>query len=113
MKFHTIVGVVALWLLCLLGSTASAQTGAQPQEQAPKPSINLNTATVAQLETLPGIGPQTAARIKEYREKNGGFKKVEDLMKVKGIGEKAFLRLRSLVIVSGAGADGSATGGRP
>ena len=43
------------------------------------PPVNLNTATMAQLETLPEIGPATAQRIVEYRQQNGGFKKVEDL----------------------------------
>jgi competence protein ComEA len=64
--------------------------------------VNINTATAAQLEALPGIGPATAKRIIEHREKNGAFKKPEDLMNVRGIGEKAFLRLRPLVTV-GAG----------
>jgi competence protein ComEA len=62
--------------------------------------VNLNTASAAQLESLPGIGARTAARIIEYRQKNGAFKKVEELMNVKGIGEKNFLKLKSRLTVA-------------
>jgi competence protein ComEA len=61
--------------------------------------VNLNTATSAQIASLPGVGEKVAQRIIEYREKNGGFTKVEQLMNVKGIGEKSFLKLKSLVTV--------------
>ncbi len=54
---------------------------------------------MAQLETLPGIGKSTAERILEYRQKNGGFKRVEDLMNVRGIGEKSFLKMKPLITV--------------
>jgi len=67
---------------------------------APAAPVNINTATAAELETLPGIGPSMSARIIEYRQKNGAFKKVEDLMNVKGIGEKSFLKLKALVVVT-------------
>ncbi|HEX6215869.1 MAG TPA: helix-hairpin-helix domain-containing protein, partial [Vicinamibacterales bacterium] len=53
--------------------------------------------TIDQLMTLPGIGQKTAERILEYRTKSGGFKKIEDLMNVKGIGEKSFLKIKPLV----------------
>jgi comEA protein len=72
-----------------------------PRTTTERPApLNLNAATEAQLEALPGIGAATAARIVEYRKKNGGFKKVEDLMNVKGIGEKSFLKLKALITVA-------------
>ena len=56
--------------------------------------VNINTASAAEFETLPGVGAKMAARIVEYRQKNGGFKKVEELMNVRGVGEKNFLKLK-------------------
>ena len=61
--------------------------------------IDLNQASAVQFESLPGVGEVTAARIIEYRQENGGFKKIEELMNVRGIGERSFLRLRPLVTV--------------
>jgi competence protein ComEA len=61
--------------------------------------ININTASASELESLPGVGPKTAARIVEYRQKNGPFKKIEDLMNVRGLGEKNFLKLKEQLTV--------------
>ena len=80
------------------GYTSTTPQAAAPAAQA-APALNLNAATVDQLETLPGIGRKTAERIIEYRTKNGGFKRIEDLMNVKGIGEKSFLKLKPLIAV--------------
>ncbi len=56
-------------------------------ENVVKKKVNINTATQAELESLTGIGPSLAARIVEYRLKNGKFKRVEDLLNVSGVGE--------------------------
>ena len=61
--------------------------------------INLNTATVEQLQTLPGIGPTLAKRIVTFREKNHGFKRVEELLAVPGISEKKWKVIRDKVEV--------------
>jgi competence protein ComEA len=61
--------------------------------------VNLNTASIQELVDLPGIGPKTAEKIVAWRQENGKFKKVEDLMAVKGIGEKKFAKLKDLVTV--------------
>jgi len=61
--------------------------------------ININTATAVELEELPGIGPKTALRIVEWRKEHGKFQRVEDLMAVKGIGEKKMAQLKPLITV--------------
>jgi competence protein ComEA len=61
--------------------------------------VNLNTATLADLDTLPGVGPVLAQRILAHREKSGGFKAVGDLRKVDGIGSSRFEQLKDLVTV--------------
>ena len=65
-------------------------------------AVNINTATEAQLETLKGVGPAKAKEIIEYRKKNGPFKSVDDLDKVKGIGQGLMKKIRSDVSISGA-----------
>lgn len=59
--------------------------------------ININFASEKELESLPGIGPSLAKRIVEYREKNGLFKSLEDLEKVRGIGEKKIEQIKDLI----------------
>ena len=62
-------------------------------------TLNLNTATPKQLESLPGIGPVLARRIVEFREKRGGFRRLEDLLAIPGISEKRWKALREYVKV--------------
>ena len=61
--------------------------------------INLNTATPAELRSLPGIGPTLAKRIIEFREKRHGFKRVEELLAIPGISEKKWKAIRDKVEV--------------
>ena len=61
--------------------------------------INLNTATPAELRSLPGIGPALAKRIIEFREKRHGFKRVEELLAIPGISEKKWKAIRDKVEV--------------
>jgi competence protein ComEA len=94
--------MMAALLVLGLGFTAAA---AQESGRAAAPTeasapVNLNTATPAQLETLPGVGPALAQRIVDYRQQSGGFKKIEELMNVRGIGEASFLKLKPLVTVT-------------
>ena len=86
-------------------SSARASAKASPATTA---IVNINTASASELDALPGIGPKVAARIVEYRQKNGPFKKIEELMNVQGIGEKNFLKLKAQISVSGK-AEGQAS----
>ncbi|MBO4207333.1 helix-hairpin-helix domain-containing protein [Micromonospora echinofusca] len=61
--------------------------------------VNLNTATLAQLDTLPGVGPVLAQRILAHRDQHGGFRAVSDLRQVDGIGESRYEQLKDLVTV--------------
>ncbi len=61
--------------------------------------VDLNTATMSELESLPGIGPSTALRIINARERRQGFRSLEDLLKIDGIGRKTVARLQPLVRV--------------
>jgi competence protein ComEA len=102
------VTIVTLCLMLLAFGTrpvsaATTESQGAPTVQAPgqpAAAVNLNTATSDQLEKLPGVGPKTAARIIDYRQKNGGFKKIEELMNVRGVGEKSFLRIKNQLTVA-------------
>ncbi len=77
-------------------AAAGAANSSSVQAQAP---VNLNLATVDQLTTLDGVGPKTAQKIIEYREAHGGFKNVEDLLQVPGIGPAKLDRIKDEVTV--------------
>jgi competence protein ComEA len=79
-------------LAALLFSTAAAA------------AVNLNTASKDELVALPGIGPAKAQAIIDYRAQNGAFKSVEEIRKVRGIGEKLFQQIRPELTVAGGAA---------
>lgn len=98
----TRIMIAAIAAIALSAAAAGAQgraTASKATATAAAP-VNLNTATTDQLATIPGIGVKTAERIIAYREKNGGFKKIEDLMNVSGVGEKSFLKMKPLITVA-------------
>jgi competence protein ComEA len=86
--------LIGLALGLIVSPIVSAQAAAKAGDK-----VNLNTASLAELEKLPRIGPQIAQRILDYRKENGNFKKVEDILKVRGIGEKVFEQLKDLITV--------------
>ncbi|MCD5401503.1 helix-hairpin-helix domain-containing protein [candidate division NPL-UPA2 bacterium] len=68
-----------------------------PSQQERK--INLNTATLTELETLPGIGPVRAQAIINYREQHNGFKNIEEIKNIRGIGEITFRKIKELIVI--------------
>jgi competence protein ComEA len=84
-----------------LGETAedNVQQPAAAEVDAGKQKVNLNHATAEELQTLTGIGPAKAEAILSYREEAGGFKTIEDLMNVPGIGEKSFEKFKDSISV--------------
>ena len=81
-------------------AAASQRAGKPPAATVSTNLVNLNNATVPQLAGLPGIGVKTAELIVQYRVKNGPFKKIEEIMNVRGIGEKSFLRIKERITVA-------------
>ncbi len=91
-------GQAALGAICAAALFCGLATAGYAKKLPAKP-IDLNRATLAQLEELPGIGPAKARAILEFREKSGPFEHVTDLLALPGIGRKRFDKLRPYVVV--------------
>jgi competence protein ComEA len=103
-KYGRVLGsVIVILVFALSVSFAFAQgsskvdTGKAIAQSTSK--ININKATVDQLMEIKGIGQSYAKRIVEYRDKNGPFKKIEDIKEIKGIGDKLFESIKDLITV--------------
>ena len=85
-------------LALLLVATSAMVTVAAEQAEG---VVNINTATAAQLQLLPRIGPALSSRIIEFREANGPFKSTDELVAVRGIGERSIEPLKPYLTVKG------------
>ena len=93
---------LALGLVALLASASAAPAAEETAAAAPaKKTVNVNQASADELARLPRVGPSLAGKIVAHREQHGPFKRTEDLMEVKGIGEKMFATLKPWVATSG------------
>lgn len=103
-RMMTVVAMLLSLMVVFSFSPAMAASKDNKQQVATEESkaevsakVNINTADVEELTTIPGIGPKTAEAIVAYRNDNGQFKKVDDLIEVKGIGAKKLEQIRSYV----------------
>lgn len=112
--YHAILGAALALGIAVVGLTAASspdfhfpEAVIEPYERAEasaagtevRQRIDINTASAAELETLPGIGPKLAEEIVAYRKTHGRFKARKDLMQVKGIGEKTYEKLEDFIRV--------------
>jgi competence protein ComEA len=91
--------VVCFLALCLGLAVSSMSVRAQKSGGVPSEKINLNSATSEQLQSIAGIGPATAKNILEYRTNVVKFNKIEEVINVKGIGEKKFQKIKDRLTV--------------
>ncbi|MDD8026546.1 MAG: helix-hairpin-helix domain-containing protein [Acidobacteriota bacterium] len=95
MRAHVMKSVAVIMVLGLFLSPLLAMQGANKSAD----KININSAPSDELQKLPQVGPKVAQRIIDFRKQNGPFKKTEELMKVQGIGEKIYAKLKDLITV--------------
>ena len=108
-QFVTLIMILSMVTVCAtVGFAANADNTADAKQEIASAKtdkkagkvddrVNINTANSEQLQVLPRIGPKMAQRIIKFREENGKFKKIEEIMKVKGIGEKTFKGFEKMI----------------
>ncbi|MCP4714887.1 MAG: helix-hairpin-helix domain-containing protein [Deltaproteobacteria bacterium] len=90
--------VVAVWVSVV---PAAQPVKAKAGKAALTGKLNINTATAKEIALLPGIGKKTAKTIVEYRSSNGGFKALDDLLKIKGVGKKTIAKCKNYLVLNG------------
>jgi competence ComEA-like helix-hairpin-helix protein len=90
----------AVLFLCWISLAALAGSGALAQKNPPAAPVDVNTATAAQLQQLPGVGPAMANAIVQFRKKSGPFERLEDLLAIRGITSRKLERLRPYLTLS-------------
>lgn len=99
-KLVTVLLLVVVSLIMVSGGCLQAAANGEGKDTGSSSAkININTAGSEQLRKLPRIGEKMSQRVIDYREKNGKFKRIEDIMKVKGIGEKTFEGFKDMITV--------------
>lgn len=98
-KTKNILTLLVILAMATVSTVSLAAVDPPAAAGAGKQLVNINTADAVQLAKLPQIGAKMALRIMEYRKSNGGFKRAQDLLKVKGIGEKLFAKLQPLITI--------------
>jgi competence protein ComEA len=92
MKTRIVLSLMAVVLAAVTFAGAGEETSGV---------VNINTASAEQLQLLPRVGPALAGRIIEFREENGSYRTVDEIVAVKGIGEKSFEKLEPFIVTSG------------
>lgn len=94
---YFLIALIALGTAGALPGPGAAPAGPDARREVGS-AVDINTATVEELMSVPGIGQVIAQRIVEFREKNGPYASVDDLLKVRGIGEKSLDRIRGRLV---------------
>ena len=105
MKLNRVVAALVALAFAAVFASAPVSASGKP---VPTAKVNINTATAQQFATLPGIGPKLAARIVEHRQHSGPFRTTQELLNVKGIGEKNIQKLQPHILVGEAPARAAA-----
>ena len=87
---------------CALALCAALAAGTCAAKNPPDHKIDINAASAKELEELPGVGPKTAEAIVQFRMKSGAFRRVEDLLAIRGISENKLAKMRTYVVVGPA-----------